>query len=253
MNILAYLNLLVNLKQFLKQKTYLNNLKGTFMGVAVYLRNHYGQIGVGAAAIYTAAYTGATSQAQKWATSIFMDHGTRTINCVLHQDKEFKKLCGSINNQTKGIWDNIHTDTKAVMVTRLSPLQISQDIQNSVNSVSQWVNEAANINHLHRECLKEKKDTNDQLALALNQTVEALEKALKSKDEAFDVQNNIIKVKDDAKAEIDPCNVRIGECKELEKFKVEVDRLKQVEIEYEALKIELKHSKKWAYEKLMGW
>lgn len=244
------------------------------MGIALYLRNHYGQVGVGAAAIYTAVYTGATSQAQKWATSIFMDHGSRTIDCVMYQDKAFKKLCGSINNQTKDIWDNIHSDTKAVMKSRVSPLEISKDIQQSVTSVAQWVREAASCNQLHYECVKEKKDVTAQLSIATNQIIEAERKVTEAKnevikaqaevnliqnnvtlakDETIESQKNITKAKDDAKAQIDPCNVRIGECKELENFKLEVDRLKKIEIEYEALKIELKHSKKWAYEKLMGW
>lgn len=212
------------------------------MAIALYLRNHYGQVGVAAAAVYTATYTGAIHQAQKFASSYM----SKTVDCVLHKDKDFRAICDTVNKQSKEIWDEMHTDHKNAMVerTQLSPIEMSSNVIKTSNAVTQWVQEAANCNKFLFICNNAKEEAEKQLSLSSKQTIEAKNEIIGAKNEAMNSLGEVAKAKSETIKIIkdsNPDQIRIGECKELENLKNETGRLKQVEKDHIKLHADYKN------------
>lgn len=198
------------------------------MFVAPYLRNHYGQVGIAAAAVYTSVYTGLANKAQSYASSYMY----KTVDCVLHKDKDFKAICDNVNNQSKMIWDGMHTDHKTAMLGRnqLVPIEMSSDVIKTSNAVTQWVQEAASCNKLLFICDSKKTICDNELPAA--------------KANASEVKTQIINLQKEHKVETDPLIERKGECKELESLKDEIDRLRLVEKDHIKLDADYKNLEK---------
>lgn len=210
------------------------------MGVALYLRNHYGQVGVGAVALGTAVYTEALHKAKSFGSSYMY----KTVDCVLHKDKDFKAICDNVNKQSNEIWNGMHTDHKTAMLGRnqLVPIEMSSDVIKTSNAVTQWVQEAASCNKLLFICNNKKDEIDQKLSQASVKTIQAQDDIIIAKNEALDSQREVAKAKDETlkfKTDSDPDKIRLGECKELESLKIENTRLDLVEKQF--IKLEVKH------------
>lgn len=130
-----------------------------------------------------------------------------------------------INSRTRNIWDNVQTENRLQLRTKISPLSISyEDMPRSVSDLVAWIQETAACNEANMACSSEK---------------EIFRK--KSDSNADKLDSCRIKCAEDTKELIE----RKGECKDLEAIKSEKAKLMKekeaflmMQSKYDDLKIE---------------